>query len=236
MQHVVEKRVRVRAKTQRAQHSFYLGTLFAEIGANNNLYIMEEKELNTSPQDTQEVAASTPEEQPQSDNTAAAEGTETPEAPAELSDADKLAQAEAEIAELKDKMLRQAADFANFRKHSIATQTDLILNGGKKVIESLLPILDDMERAKAHMAESEEVAALREGLELVHQKFLRVLEQHGLKKIDTTEAVFDTDFHEAVALVPVEEEEKKNRIIDCVQTGYMLNDKVIRFAKVAVGQ
>ena len=133
-------------------------------------------------------------------------------------------------------MLRQAADFANFRKHSIATQTDLILNGGKKVIESLLPILDDMDRAQQHMTQSEDVVALREGLELVHQKFLRVLEQQGLKKMDTNDAVFDTDFHEAIALIPVEEEGKKNHIIDCVQTGYLLNDKVLRFAKVAVGQ
>lgn len=197
---------------------------------------MEEKELNTSPQDAQDVTAATPETQPQTDTAAAPEEAVAAEAPAELSDADKLAQAEAEIAELKDKMLRQAADFANFRKHSIATQTDLILNGGKKVIESLLPILDDMDRAQQHMTQSEDVAALREGLELVHQKFLRVLEQQGLKKMDTTEAVFDTDFHEAIALIPVEEEAKKNHIIDCVQTGYLLNDKVLRFAKVAVGQ
>ena len=197
---------------------------------------MEEKELNTSPQDAQDVTAATPETQPQTDSAVAAEEATAAEAPDELSDADKLAQAEAEIAELKDKMLRQAADFANFRKHSIATQTDLILNGGKKVIESLLPILDDMDRAQQHMTQSEDVAALREGLELVHQKFLRVLEQQGLKKMDTNDAVFDTDFHEAIALIPVEEECKKNHIIDCVQTGYLLNDKVLRFAKVAVGQ
>ncbi len=197
---------------------------------------MEEKELNTSPQDAQDVTATTPETQPQTDSAVAAEEATAAEAPDELSDADKLAQAEAEIAGLKDKMLRQAADFANFRKHSIATQTDLILNGGKKVIESLLPILDDMDRAQQHMTQSEDVAALREGLELVHQKFLRVLEQQGLKKMDTNDAVFNTDFHEAIALIPVEEEDKKNHIIDCVQTGYLLNDKVLRFAKVAVGQ
>ena len=112
---------------------------------------MEEKELNTSPQDAQDVTAATPETQPQTDSAVAAEEATAAEAPDELSDADKLAQAEAEIAELKDKMLRQAADFANFRKHSIATQTDLILNGGKKVIGSLLPILDDMDRAQQHM-------------------------------------------------------------------------------------
>lgn len=226
-------RERVRAKTPTAR---YLGIQFAEEGTNNKQNIMEEKELNTSPQDAQDVTAATPETQPQTDSAVAAEEATAAEASDELSDADKLAQAEAEIAELKDKMLRQAADFANFRKHSIATQTDLILNGGKKVIESLLPILDDMDRAQQHMTQSEDVAALREGLELVHQKFLRVLEQQGLKKMDTNDAVFDTDFHEAIALIPVEEEGKKNHIIDCVQTGYLLNDKVLRFAKVAVGQ
>lgn len=158
------------------------------------------------------------------------------EATAELTDAEKLAQAEAEIAELKDKILRQAADFANFRKHSMATHTELILNGGKKVLESLLPILDDMERAEANLAKSEEVETLREGLSLIFQKLQRTLEQQGLKKMETKEAQFDTDFHEAVALFPTEDEQQKNHIIDCVQTGYMLNDKVLRHAKVVVGQ
>lgn len=158
------------------------------------------------------------------------------EATAELTDAEKFAQAEAEIAELKDKILRQAADFANFRKHSMATHTELILNGGKKVLESLLPILDDMERAEANLAKSEEVETLREGLSLIFQKLQRTLEQQGLKKMETKEAQFDTDFHEAVALFPTEDEQQKNHIIDCVQTGYMLNDKVLRHAKVVVGQ
>lgn len=159
------------------------------------------------------------------------------EAPAtKLTDAEKLAQAEAEIAELKDKILRQAADFANFRKHSMATHTELILNGGKKVLESLLPILDDMERAEANLAKSEDVETLREGLSLIFQKLQRTLEQQGLKKMETKEAQFDTDFHEAVALFPTEDEQQKNHIIDCVQTGYMLNDKVLRHARVVVGQ
>ena len=147
-----------------------------------------------------------------------------------------MAQAEAEIAELKDKVLRQAADFANFRKHSIATQTELILNGGKKVVESLLPILDDMERAEENMEKTEDVATLKEGLSLIFQKFFRTLEQQGLKKMETATVDFDTDFHEAVALFPTEEEDKKNKIIDCVQTGYLMNDKVLRHAKVVVGQ
>ncbi len=196
---------------------------------------MEEKEPltnNTTNDETTQPETNEQEVQNQADT--APEATEAPAV--ELTDAEKLAQAEAEIAELKDKILRQAADFANFRKHSMATHTELILNGGKKVLESLLPILDDMERAEANLAKSEEVETLREGLSLIFQKLQRTLEQQGLKKMETKEAQFDTDYHEAVALFPTEDEQQKNHIIDCVQTGYMLNDKVLRHAKVVVGQ
>lgn len=193
---------------------------------------MEEKEPLTN--NTTNDETTQPETNEQEVQNQAETATEAPAA--ELTDAEKLAQAEAEIAELKDKILRQAADFANFRKHSMATHTELILNGGKKVLESLLPILDDMERAEANLAKSEEVETLREGLMLIFQKLQRTLEQQGLKKMETKEAQFDTDFHEAVALFPTEDEQQKNHIIDCVQTGYMLNDKVLRHAKVVVGQ
>ena len=196
---------------------------------------MEEKEPLTNNTTNDEITQpETNEQEVQNQAETATEATEAPAA--ELTDAEKLAQAEAEIAELKDKILRQAADFANFRKHSMATHTELILNGGKKVLESLLPILDDMERAEANLAKSEEVETLREGLSLIFQKLQRTLEQQGLKKMETKEAQFDTDFHEAVALFPTEDEQQKNHIIDCVQTGYMLNDKVLRHAKVVVGQ
>ena len=196
---------------------------------------MEEKEPLTN--NTTNNETTQPETNEQEVQNQAETATEVTEAPAaELTDAEKLAQAEAEITELKDKSLRQAADFANFRKHSMATHTELILNGGKKVLESLLPILDDMERAEANLAKSEEVETLREGLSLIFQKLQRTLEQQGLKKMETKEAQFDTDYHEAVALFPTEDEQQKNHIIDCVQTGYMLNDKVLRHAKVVVGQ
>ena len=196
---------------------------------------MEEKEPLTN--NTTNDETTQPETNEQEVQNQAETATETTEAPAaELTDSEKLAQAEAEITELKDKILRQAADFANFRKHSMATHTELILNGGKKVLESLLPILDDMERAEANLAKSEDVETLREGLSLIFQKLQRTLEQQGLKKMETKEAQFDTDYHEAVALFPTEDEQQKNHIIDCVQTGYMLNDKVLRHAKVVVGQ
>jgi grpE len=196
---------------------------------------MEEKEpLTNNTTSNETTQPETNEQEVQNQAETATEATEAPAA--KLTDAEKLAQAEAEIAELKDKILRQAADFANFRKHSMATHTELILNGGKKVLESLLPILDDMERAEANLAKSEDVETLREGLSLIFQKLQRTLEQQGLKKMETKEAQFDTDFHEAVALFPTEDEQQKNHIIDCVQTGYMLNDKVLRHAKVVVGQ
>ncbi len=196
---------------------------------------MEEKEpLTNNTTNNETTQPETNEQEVQNQAETATEATEAPAA--ELTDAEKLAQAEAEITELKDKILRQAADFANFRKHSMATHTELILNGGKKVLESLLPILDDMERAEANLAKSEEVETLREGLSLIFQKLQRTLEQQGLKKMETKEAQFDTDYHEAVALFPTEDEQQKNHIIDCVQTGYMLNDKVLRHAKVVVGQ
>lgn len=153
-----------------------------------------------------------------------------------LTDADKLAQQEAEIAELKDKLLRQAADYANFRKHAMARQTELILNGGKNVIESLLPILDDIERAEANLNKEDKNEGLSEGIRLVFKKLNDTLQKQGLERMDVKDKTFDTDFHEAVALFPTQDESQKNQIIDCVQTGYMLSGKVLRHAKVVVAQ
>ncbi len=154
----------------------------------------------------------------------------------EISDAEKLLQAEEQIAALKDQYLRQVAEFDNFRKRTIKEKTELILNGGEKVLSSLLPVLDDLERAQDNIQKSEDIEGLKEGVELIVSKLLKTLEQQGLKKIDTDNKDFDTDFHEAIALIPTELEEQKNKIIDCVQTGYMLNERVIRHAKVVVGQ
>ncbi len=149
---------------------------------------------------------------------------------------DKVAQLEKEVAELKDKYLRQVAEFDNYRKRTLKEKTELILNGGEKVITALLPILDDMERAAQNMEKSDDIAALKEGLELVFQKLQKTLETQGLKKIETDNKDFDTDYHEAIAMVPAPSSEQKGKVLDCVQTGYTLNDKVIRHAKVAIGQ
>jgi molecular chaperone GrpE len=149
---------------------------------------------------------------------------------------EKLVELQLENARLNDQLLRKIAEFENFRKRTIKEKTDLILNGGQKVLESLLPVLDDLGRAQENIDKSTDVEQLKEGVDLIISKLTKTLSAQGLKKIETEGKVFDTDFHEAIALVPVEDAEKKNQIIDCVQAGYLLNDKVIRHAKVVVGQ
>lgn len=149
---------------------------------------------------------------------------------------EKLAEAEATIAKLKEQALYKQAEFDNFRKRSIAEKAELILNGGQKVITNLLPIIDDLERAQSNMDKMEDVEAVKEGVTLIIDKFLKLLAKEGLKKIDAVGKDFDTDFHEAIALVPGQPEDKKNKVIDCVECGYTLNDKVIRHSKVAVAQ
>ncbi len=149
---------------------------------------------------------------------------------------DPLDIALAEVEELKKQMLYKAAEFENFRKRTIAEKTELILNGGQNVIKAVLPVVDDMERAIETAGKVDDIAALEEGWELIAKKLVKVLESLGVKKMNVANADFDTDFHEAVALVPVEDDAKKGKVIDCVQTGYVMNDKVLRHAKVAVGQ
>ena len=149
---------------------------------------------------------------------------------------EKLAAAEEENAKLKDQLLRQIAEFDNYRKRTLKEKAELILNGGEKTLSSLLPILDDLERAEKNIQENTNIETLREGLDLVFKKFRDTLEKQGLKAIETKNQDFNTDFHEAIAMIPVPEGDQKGKVIDCVQTGYTLNDKVIRHAKVAVGQ
>ncbi|MDD7079560.1 MAG: nucleotide exchange factor GrpE [Prevotella sp.] len=153
-----------------------------------------------------------------------------------LTDAEKLDKANDEIAQLKDKYLRQVAEFDNYRKRTLKEKTELILNGGQKVLEALLPILDDLDRAAENINKSNDVATLKEGVDLIINKLNKTLSAQGLQRMDTIGKAFDTDFHEAVALIPAQNDEQKNHIIDCVQPGYLLNDKVIRHAKVVVGQ
>lgn len=155
---------------------------------------------------------------------------------AEKEERDPLDVALDEIASLKDKYLRQVAEFDNYRKRTLKERAELILNGGEKTITALLPVLDDMERAMKNGENTDDPQVLREGMTLIYQKLMKVLEAQGVSKIDTEDADFDTSLHEAVALVPGMGDDKKGKVIDCMATGYKLNDKVIRYAKVAVGQ
>lgn len=149
----------------------------------------------------------------------------------------QLTACEEKIAAQQDQILRQMAEFDNYRKRTLKEKAELIKNGGEKAITSILPVIDDLERALQNMkSENEEVKAMYDGVELIYNKFLKTLQQEGLEKIDTHEADFNTDYHEAIALVPAPTDELKGKILDCVQTGYQLNDKVIRHAKVVVGQ
>ena len=188
---------------------------------------MNEEELKAQQEETLDnVATSQPDE-----------GDKAEEQPAkEMSVEDKLAAAETKVAELQDKYLRQVAEFDNYRKRTMKEKAELILNGGEKSISSILPIVDDFERALKNMETATDVAAVKEGVELIYNKFMSVLGQNGVKVIETKEQPLDTDYHEAIAVIPAPNEALKGKILDCVQTGYILNDKVIRHAKVVVGE
>lgn len=192
---------------------------------------MEEKDINMKEQEaaTDDMTVDTPAEEEVTEESCEAQwGTEE--------EKDPLKEAEMQIAELKDKYLRQVAEFDNYRKRTLKERAELILNGGEKTITALLPVIDDMERAIANGEKTEDPQVLREGIQLIYQKLMKVLEAQGVSKIDTDNADFDTNLHEAVALVPGMGDDKKGKVIDCMATGYKLNDKVIRYAKVAVGQ
>ena len=154
----------------------------------------------------------------------------------ETQEKDPLEAANEQKEELKDKYLRAVAEFDNYKKRTLKEKTELILNGGEKTIVAILPILDDMERAAASAEKTDDIKALEEGWELIFKKLKKILESMGVKEIETKDADFNVDFHEAIAMVPGMGDDKKGKVIDCVQTGYTMNDKVIRHAKVAVGQ
>ena len=172
------------------------------------------------------------------EETVGQETSQENEAP--LTEEEKLAQelekANEQIEEQKDKYLRLSAEFYNYRKRTMKEKAELILNGGEKSISSILPIVDDFERALKNMETATDVAAVKEGVELIYNKFMSVLGQNGVKVIETKEQPLDTDYHEAIAVIPAPNEALKGKILDCVQTGYILNDKVIRHAKVVVGE
>lgn len=202
-----------------------------------NMESQEQKEQLIN-EDNVQANATTAQEEAQCENNEQAQQTaeEQPLLSAEERLQAELQQANATIEEQKDKYLRLSAEFDNYRKRTNKEKAELILNGGERCISSILPIIDDLERALQTMQQATDVAAVREGVELIYTKFMSTLEKNGVKVIDTKEKALDTDFHEAVAIIPAPVAELKGKIVDCVQTGYMLNSKVIRHAKVVVGE
>ena len=193
-----------------------------------DIHIEDEETLNENPsEDTANEAA---------EGTGNSENSENTENSGDSEEKDPLQTAQDEIADLKNQLLYKVAEFENYRKRTLKERAELILNGGEKFITAILPVLDDMERAIENGAKTDDPAVLREGMGLIHQKFMKILESQGVNKIETENADFDTDVHEAVAMVPGMGDDKKGKVIDCLQQGYKLNDKVIRHAKVAVGQ
>ena len=192
----------------------------------------EEEILNQEEEELQDTVAS---ETVASDSVADETATDAPaEEPEE--EKDPMEKALAEIEQLKTQMLYKTAEFDNYRKRTLKEKAELILNGGEKAVSAILPIIDDMERAIENGAKTDDPQVLREGMELIYNKFVKALEGLGVKEIETENADFNTDVHEAVAMVPGMGDDKKGKVIDCLQKGYQLNDKVIRHAKVAVGQ
>lgn len=184
---------------------------------------------NNAEANAEEQEAGTDNESAKADNKA-----ENADNKAENAEVDPLTKAQQEVEELKKTLLYKTAEFENYRKRTMKEKADLILNGGEKTISAILPVLDDFERALAD--KSEDPKAIKEGVQMIFNKFVKTLEGLGVKKIETDDKDFDVDFHEAIAMVPGMGDDKKGKVIDCVQTGYTLNDKVIRHAKVAVGQ
>lgn len=194
---------------------------------------MDKKKQHNAPEDATHAIDDSIKKAPQAE---AQEDTAEENTQEEVSVEEQLQKAQEEIQHLKDNHLRQLAEFDNYRKRTLKEKAELILNGGEKVMTAFLPILDDLARAQENIEKNQDYNTLKEGVDLIVKKLYKVLGEQGLTVIKAEGQPFNTDYYEAVALVPVEDETQKGKVIDCVQTGYKLNDKVIRHAKVVVGQ
>ena len=198
-----------------------------EHNENSNEELIEQPTVQESPTEVGE--------NPETDSTEETTDPEKELTPEEIVQ-QKLEEQTLQLAAMQDKYLRSVADFDNYRKRTIKEKAELIKTAAEKTLTEILPILDDMERALTTMESAEDVNSVREGVDLIYQKFVKILGQQGLKPINTENQDFNVDFHEAIALVPSPSMELKGKVLDCVQTGYTLNEKVIRHAKVAVAQ
>ena len=197
---------------------------------------MDEKEKDLEEKVNAETEGATNTEETEAEAQAAEEAAAATAEEAPQAEENALEALEEKLKEQEDKNLRLRAEFENFRKRTIKEKAELIINGAEKTVQAMLPVVDDMERALDNAQKSDDVEALREGMDLIYKKLMKALEGLGVKPIDAVGKDFDVDFHEAIAMVPGMGDENKGKVIDCVQTGYTINDKVIRHAKVAVGQ
>lgn len=197
---------------------------------------MDEKEKDLEEKVNAETEGATNTEETEAEAQAAEEAAAATAEEAPQAEENPLEKLEEKLKEQEDKNLRLRAEFENFRKRTIKEKAELIINGAEKTVQAMLPVVDDMERALDNAQKSDDVEALREGMDLIYKKLMKALEGLGVKPIDAVGKEFDVDFHEAIAMVPGMGDDKKGKVIDCVQTGYTINDKVIRHAKVAVGQ
>lgn len=206
----------------------------------NQNHTPEEEVLKNQEAEVAQENANNTENSAEANSAEANSETNNGNAAEELSAEDKMAkeleEAKQALEDYKDKYLRLSAEFDNYRKRTLKEKAELIKNGSEKAISAVLPILDDLERALQNMQKADDVKAMYEGIDLIYQKFLKNLNHEGLVKMEPVGENFDTDFHEAIALVPAPEEAQKGKVLDCVQTGYKLNEKVIRHAKVVVAQ
>ena len=194
---------------------------------------MDKKKPHNTPEDATQAIDESTQKEPQAEMQEKTTEESTQE---EASVEEQLQKAQEEIQHLKENHLRQLAEFDNYKKRTLKEKAELILNGGEKVLTAFLPVLDDLARAQENIEKNQDYNTLKEGVDLIVKKLYKVLGEKGLTVIEAEGQPFDTDYFEAVALVPVEDDAQKGKIIDCVQTGYKLNDKVIRHAKVVVGQ
>jgi len=208
---------------------------FGKIIVGNGLLKNEKYILNMK---KQKYSVESPEEKEACENNKTTQAQETSESTEQAAEqiVDEIEQMKLQFAELNDKNLRLMAEFDNYRKRTLKERMDLIKTAGEKVLADMLPLVDDFERAQKAMETSEDIQAVKEGIELIYNKFIAFLLQNGVKAIPTENEVFDTEFHEAITTFPAPSEELKGKIIDCVSKGYTMNDKVIRFSKVVVGE
>ncbi len=192
---------------------------------NNGAYNPEEEDMNRQEEASIEDVAPD------------AENVEEAEAESEVNTLEQqVSDLQDQLEKEKKEYLFLMAEFDNFRKRTLREKSELIKNGGESVLKGILPIMDDFERAIKASETSDDSAAMKEGMSLIYQKFQKFLAQNGVKEIDPADDTFDTEKHEAISVLPVPDESKKGKILDTVQKGYMINDKVLRHAKVVVAQ